>query len=83
MDISRQSSMINDGLVEKKVTIIGETEKDKEYDMDVQKAMKLQARITDVLIEEEANMRMAYTVCVAMAESIYHYMMFGEKSDNV
>lgn len=69
-----------DNMIEKKENVIGNKNKisindiDKEYE----KAIKIQEEISDCLIRNNADMKMAYTVCIAMAESILHYMMFGD-----
>lgn len=80
-DITNQSSILNNGLIERKKDIIGESSKVsvEAYDEEMKLALKIQDEITEVFIKHNANMRTAYTVCVAMAESIAHYMMFGEK----
>lgn len=81
-DITKQSSILNDGLIERREDIIGNNKKItvEAFDEELKQALKIQDEITEVLIKNDANMRMAYTVCVAMAESILHYMMFGEET---
>ena len=43
--------------------------------------MKLYDKISDIFTEEKVTLEAAYTVCMAMAECIYQYMLFGDTSE--
>lgn len=57
------------------------SKEDIQYEKDFNQAMKLYDKISDIFIEEKATLETAYTVCMAMAECIYQYMLFGDTSE--
>ena len=79
MDISRQSSILNDGLVENRVGEIDKEKRDEinKFQADLTEALRIQNLIVDLFIEENASFNMARNVCISLAECMHHFMMFG------
>lgn len=57
------------------------SKEDIQYEKDFNQAMKLYDKISDIFTEEKVTLEAAYTVCMAMAECIYQYMLFGDTSE--